>query len=417
MANLAIKGHKTRGSEVIERLEMFGGKNIHRIDAIRNYYVYFVIDDKNKTISSLKLNQVLPEQFIIYSLEEFEEKFPYKVGDKVYYDVCGIQRITTIVKMEYNEDFNDIDCTMENGDIISQLSESMQPYKEVLTMKKKSKLINIEPKLVGNECVHFPIPTDMKLEVKDGMCYLYRDCGEHKESKCLQELKEYLDNATPEQLEEDWKEIEKFSKVGPIADEYVKQCKEEGVNLQKMERKLDEALEKETTESLNKWMDEENMKEDKKMLLGWVKESDNRMKLITHKDYELKVEGNNVYLVKKKLTYPKTYDDCRILLNLQDSLVEGLCGYEWMLISNFQKLLLCRDAYWKIVGEEMGLGKPWEPDLENEELYCIQNYNKQITICRTNTAFNKVLIFPTEEMRDAFYENFKDLIENCKELL
>ena len=27
------------------------------------------------------------------------------------------------------------------------------------------------------------------------------------------------------------------------------------------------------------------------------------------------------------------------------------------------------------------------------------------------------LSFPTEEMRDAFYENFKDLIEQCKELL
>ena len=30
---------------------------------------------------------------------------------------------------------------------------------------------------------------------------------------------------------------------------------------------------------------------------------------------------------------------------------------------------------------------------------------------------NKILAFPTEEMRDAFYENFKDLIEQCKELL
>ena len=84
---------------------------------------------------------------------------------------------------------------------------------------------------------------------------------------------------------------------------------------------------------------------------------------------------------------------------------------------SFIKLKRCRDAYWKIAGEKMGLGKPWGPDLENEELYCIQNYNKQIVIGRTNTAFNKFLIFPTEEMRDAFYENFKDLIENCKELL
>lgn len=41
------------------------------------------MDDKNKTISLLKLNQVRPQQFIIYSLEEFLEKFSYKVGDKV----------------------------------------------------------------------------------------------------------------------------------------------------------------------------------------------------------------------------------------------------------------------------------------------------------------------------------------------
>ena len=27
------------------------------------------------------------------------------------------------------------------------------------------------------------------------------------------------------------------------------------------------------------------------------------------------------------------------------------------------------------------------------------------------------ITFPTEEMRDAFHENFKDLIESCKELL
>jgi hypothetical protein len=30
---------------------------------------------------------------------------------------------------------------------------------------------------------------------------------------------------------------------------------------------------------------------------------------------------------------------------------------------------------------------------------------------------NHILVFPTAEMRDAFYENFKDLIESCKELL
>ena len=34
-----------------------------------------------------------------------------------------------------------------------------------------------------------------------------------------------------------------------------------------------------------------------------------------------------------------------------------------------------------------------------------------------NPVYNHILSFPTEEMRDAFYENFKDLIELCKEFL
>lgn len=32
-------------------------------------------------------------------------------------------------------------------------------------------------------------------------------------------------------------------------------------------------------------------------------------------------------------------------------------------------------------------------------------------------ATNKILIFPAEEMRDAFYKNFKSEIKRCKELL
>ena len=34
-----------------------------------------------------------------------------------------------------------------------------------------------------------------------------------------------------------------------------------------------------------------------------------------------------------------------------------------------------------------------------------------------HSGYNSILVFPTKEMRDAFYENFKDLIEECKELL
>ena len=47
----------------------------------------------------------------------------------------------------------------------------------------------------------------------------------------------------------------------------------------------------------------------------------------------------------------------------------------------------------------------------------MENINKVVKdFCGVGDV-NVILTFPTEEMRDAFYENFKDLIEGCKELL
>jgi hypothetical protein len=128
------------------------------------------------------------------------------------------------------------------------------------------------------------------------------------------------------------------------------------------------------------------------------------------------INATKIVLEKKKKEYPKTYEECIALMHLQDSIVEGRCGYEWRLISNLQKLLLCCDAYWKIAGEEMGLDKPWEPDWEGEGWYVIINHRGDI-VTDVQWHANAILAFPTEEMRDTFYENFKELIEQCKELL
>lgn len=81
-------------------------------------------------------------------------------------------------------------------------------------------------------------------------------------------------------------------------------------------------------------------------------------------------------------------------------------------------LKVCRDAYWKIAGEEMGLGKSWEPDWTNldQVKYCIWvDVGEFITMI--NVRGQHILAFPTEEMRDAFFKNFKKEIEQCKELL
>ena len=136
------------------------------------------------------------------------------------------------------------------------------------------------------------------------------------------------------------------------------------------------------------------------------------------------INATKIVLEKKKKEYPKTYEECYKIMGvkLSDCYIQG---YKSPLLEDLQELLICRDAYWKIAGEEMGLGKPWEPDWENSEerRYSIVNIEGDINLPeKTLTKWilkvtNKILVFPTEEMRDAFYENFKELIESCKEFL
>ena len=69
----------------------------------------------------------------------------------------------------------------------------------------------------------------------------------------------------------------------------------------------------------------------------------------------------------------------------------------------------------------MGLGKPWEPKFGKYIHYSINFYFYQDSFVlhkgEYSSSDNCILVFPFEEMRDVFYENFKDLIEQCKELL
>ena len=139
------------------------------------------------------------------------------------------------------------------------------------------------------------------------------------------------------------------------------------------------------------------------------------------------INAQKIVLEKKEKMYPKTYEECCEILgvdpdnflaitNCYESEVE-ITDYERSLSSKFVSLwglLVCRDAYWKIAGEEMGMGKPWEPTMET--VYCISR-NDNVIKCSYRGGKSNILEFPTPEMRDAFYENFKELIEICKELL
>ena len=138
------------------------------------------------------------------------------------------------------------------------------------------------------------------------------------------------------------------------------------------------------------------------------------------------IEAKKIVLEKKKKEYPKTYEECLKVLGIEGGRLmfnnSGITQYErdlYLKLNSLSKLLICRDAYWKIAGEEMGLGKPWEPDWTkySQQKFVIGNWGNKIDLLNNSSNKNFILAFPTEEMRDAFYENFKEEMENCKELL
>ena len=133
-------------------------------------------------------------------------------------------------------------------------------------------------------------------------------------------------------------------------------------------------------------------------------------------DYEIEIRGNRPYAVKKKPKYPATFEECLNMLYCK-SILRHIIGHKAELLLNLEKLLICLDAYWKIAGEEMGLGKPWEPNWTTfDGMPAIFRFRYNI-VCDSIKNQHCLLVFPTEEMRDAFYTNFKELIEQCKELL
>ena len=129
------------------------------------------------------------------------------------------------------------------------------------------------------------------------------------------------------------------------------------------------------------------------------------------------INAQKIVLEKKDNGYPKTYEECcKVLCKYADMTY----GYKKYVLHTLQMLLVCRDAYWQIAGQEMGLDDPWEPDYKNPDidLYVIINIYNQVEKAKYGYGFQHcVLTFPTEEIRNAFYENFKKEIEICKELL
>ena len=155
--------------------------------------------------------------------------------------------------------------------------------------------------------------------------------------------------------------------------------------------------------------------------------------LILPDDWEVKeVVGNKIILKEKEKELPKTWKECAIVINNVDTVnidskinsfdIDDLNGQigedDYKLLPEglgkpmlaICQLLICRNAWWKVLG--------WKPDWENgfNDKYFIGNYRGIIDKDCAKT-WNRILAFPTPEVRDQFLDSFRDLIKEAKELL
>lgn len=117
--------------------------------------------------------------------------------------------------------------------------------------------------------------------------------------------------------------------------------------------------------------------------------------------------------IRKFLTnsYPKTYLACCEIMGIHDVITTGVNGYEKNSLENFQKLITCRDAYWKMSDCN------WEETRKDKSvhyvIYC--SLSGELIQAKTiNNDINFLLDFPSKEMSETFFYNFKPLIENSK---
>ena len=130
MANLAIKGHATRGEEVIEILQMLGGKNgYHRLAGNIDSFYYYIWEDGHI------YQTAMPNNIKTFTIEEFLEKFPYKVGDIVKIPNCDVAcRVTNMI-------WNGIEIEYETTNSEETFfADELQPYKKE-TMDKANKVV------------------------------------------------------------------------------------------------------------------------------------------------------------------------------------------------------------------------------------------------------------------------------------
>ena len=132
---IAIKGHASRGKEVIQILESLGGINDGLHEGNNPDCYYELHGNIIWCVSTKGIN------FKYYTLEEFEKDFPFKIGDKV---ITTLGHIGTIINIEDNkyEVFFKIDSALVSPKRLKPYKEMKEERNITLTLDKAKEWYN-----------------------------------------------------------------------------------------------------------------------------------------------------------------------------------------------------------------------------------------------------------------------------------
>lgn len=123
MKRLGIKGDKYRYTEIKVLLESIGGFNEYDImcNNEESYYYINLFDE----IDSEPLDGLLIDNTQIYTIDEFYQKFPYKLGDIVHDKTVDTN--VEIIDMEWINNNVLYTCKVTDNHYYTEIAENLKP--------------------------------------------------------------------------------------------------------------------------------------------------------------------------------------------------------------------------------------------------------------------------------------------------
>lgn len=101
MGRLAFRGHATRGAEIISILQMYGGENYHDALCDNPNIIYFI--GEKQRIESSSLRKIFIEDFYVFQLEDYLDRYPIIVGDFVNFEFDGGSLSDRVIDVVWDE--------------------------------------------------------------------------------------------------------------------------------------------------------------------------------------------------------------------------------------------------------------------------------------------------------------------------